>query len=77
MTYTIAELDHACRWAFNFEPAADMIQKDAGRVTLHRMAIERAFLDNVSGPNADILRQAMRDLSKHGMYKPTDGVIPD
>ena len=78
MKYTMAELDQAMRWAFDFnDKVVENVKASSGRVVLHRMACERCFMDNLSGPNVDILRDAMLDLKPKGMYQPVDGVWPN
>lgn len=71
--YTMADLDFAIFYALAIgRPAFNMLMESAGRVAAHKMAIERAFMDELKGEKIDILRTAMQDISK-GQYRPVDG----
>lgn len=73
MAYTIKELDAAIREVF---PKHWFAIKDHGRVLVHQNACAKAFIEQIEGETADILREAYRDLEKTGSYQPSDGVFP-
>lgn len=71
MKYSMKELDHAIKWAFNFEPHVDAMFGHLSRPTVHKLACQEAFIFNLRGPNVDILRQALKDLNYEGQYRPS------
>lgn len=71
MKYSIEDLDTAIANVLGkriFDALMD--SRSAGRVTAHKAAIERAFMQHLDNADTDILRLAMNDLNKAGQYSP-------
>jgi hypothetical protein len=75
--YTIADLDFAGEWAFDFSGSYKAILAESNRVRAHEIACIEAFLTGAVGVNVDILRSALWDLKHKSMYCPSDGKFPD
>jgi len=75
MPYTIKELDDVIARILK----SRIRVVGYNRVLYAGAACQAAFIDEISGPDADLLREAMRDLSRAPAcaFQPSDGIWPE
>ena len=67
--YTQQTLEYACRTVLGPQVYDSLIELDHPITMIHGLAVQKAFIEELHGDDVEILRTAMIDLTKKGVYR--------